>query len=120
MNASAAEIAAAIRSGSASARETIEAALARIAERDRAYNAFTDVTSARALARAEALDQARASGATLGPLAGVPFAAKNLFDIAGLPTPRRIKDQPRPCARHRRCNPGAKAGSGGGNPPRRA
>ena len=28
----------------------------------------------------------RARGKPLGPLAGVPFAVKNLFDIAGLPT----------------------------------
>src|SRR5216684_3616931 len=37
-------------------------------------------------ASAEAIDAARASGRRLGPLVGVPFAVKNLFDIAGLPT----------------------------------
>ena len=30
--------------------------------------------------------QHRAAGKPLGPLAGVPFAVKNLFDVAGLPT----------------------------------
>ncbi len=37
-------------------------------------------------ARAAAIDDARASGRPLGPLAGVPFAVKNLFDVAGIPT----------------------------------
>ena len=36
--------------------------------------------------RAQALDDARARGEPLPPLAGVPFAVKNLFDVAGLPT----------------------------------
>jgi aspartyl-tRNA(Asn)/glutamyl-tRNA(Gln) amidotransferase subunit A len=44
------------------------------------------VVEERALARAAAVDQARAAGRPLGALAGVPFAVKNLFDIAGLPT----------------------------------
>src|SRR5208283_5376849 len=46
----------------------------------------TDVTATRALAKADAIDGARARGASLGPLAGAPFAVKNLFDIEGLPT----------------------------------
>ena len=36
--------------------------------------------------RAQMVDDARARGEALGPLAGVPFAVKNLFDVAGLPT----------------------------------
>jgi len=83
--ASAAEIAAAVSAGRASAAEVIDDALARIAAR-KAVNAFTAVLAERARARARALDRARAQGAPLGPLAGVPFAAKNLFDVAGLPT----------------------------------
>jgi AtzE family amidohydrolase len=39
-----------------------------------------------ALARIAAHNPAIAAGETVGPLAGVPFAVKNLFDIAGLPT----------------------------------
>ena len=42
-------------------------------------------TSARA-PKAKAIDAARAASRPPGPLAGVPFAVKNLFDIAGLPT----------------------------------
>ena len=79
-------IAAAISSGRASAREVTEAALARIETRNAAFGAFTDVTAARALARADAIDAARARGEALGPLAGAPFAVKNLFDVEGLPT----------------------------------
>jgi len=83
---SAAKIAAAVKGGKTSAREVVQAALARIAARNQALGAFTDVTAARALAKADAIDAARAKGDALGPLAGAPFAAKNLFDIAGLPT----------------------------------
>ncbi len=53
---------------------------------DPALNAFTAMLGQRARARAQALDDARAAGQPLGPLAGVPFAVKNLFDVAGLPT----------------------------------
>ncbi|MBV8753298.1 MAG: AtzE family amidohydrolase [Hyphomicrobiales bacterium] len=83
--ASAGEIAAAVAAGRASATEVIEAALARIAAR-KALNAFTAVVAERAGAKARALDEARAKCRPLGPLAGVPFAVKNLFDVAGLPT----------------------------------
>jgi 1-carboxybiuret hydrolase len=84
--ATAADIAAAVESGRASAQSVVEAALARIRERDPLFNSFTAVTEQRALLRAQAIDQARAKGERLGPLAGVPFAVKNLFDVAGLPT----------------------------------
>jgi aspartyl-tRNA(Asn)/glutamyl-tRNA(Gln) amidotransferase subunit A len=80
------EIAAAVAAGRASAAEVIDGVLARSATRDRAFNAFTAVLADRARAKARALDAARARGEPLGPLAGVPFAVKNLFDVAGLPT----------------------------------
>jgi AtzE family amidohydrolase len=83
---SAAEIAAAVKSGKTSAREVVQAALSRIEARNGALGAFTDVTATRALAKADAIDAAGAKGEALGPLAGAPFAVKNLFDIAGLPT----------------------------------
>jgi 1-carboxybiuret hydrolase len=83
---SAATIAAAVTAGRVSATHIIEATLARIRERDPLLNSFTAVTERRALARAQAFDAARAKGEKLPPLAGVPFAVKNLFDVAGLPT----------------------------------
>ena len=67
-------------------RRVVEETLADISARDPILNAFTTVTDARARARAQALDSRRAQGQALGPLAGVPFAVKNLFDVAGLPT----------------------------------
>ena len=81
-----AEIAAAVASGRTSASKIIEAALARIRARDPLINSFTAVTEQRARLRAQALDQARERGERLPVLAGVPFAVKNLFDIAGMPT----------------------------------
>jgi 1-carboxybiuret hydrolase len=84
--ATAADIAAAVGSGRALAQSVVEATLARIRERDPLLNSFTAVTEQRAFIRAQAIDDARARGEPLGPLAGVPFAVKNLFDVAGLPT----------------------------------
>ena len=82
----AADVAGAVAAGRVSARAVVEATLARIRARDPVLNSFTAVTEQRALLRAEALDATRARGEPLGPLAGVPFAVKNLFDVAGLPT----------------------------------
>ncbi len=82
----AAEIASAVSSGRVSAQAVVEATLARIREHDPVLNSFTAVTEHRARLRAQAIDDTRARGEPLGPLAGVPFAVKNLFDIAGLPT----------------------------------
>ena len=79
-------IAEAVANGAVSAREVTRAALDRIAAGNDRVGAFTDVTADRALGQADALDEARRRGAALGPLAGVPYGVKNLFDIAGLPT----------------------------------
>jgi 1-carboxybiuret hydrolase len=84
--ASAAEIASAVRDGNARASDVVETALATIRTHDPVLNAFTAVMQERAQATAAALDARRARGDALGPLAGVPFAVKNLFDVAGLPT----------------------------------
>ncbi|HUO00939.1 MAG TPA: AtzE family amidohydrolase [Bradyrhizobium sp.] len=83
---SAAEIAQAVAGGKASALAVTEAALERIAKHDPLLNSFTDVVAERARTRARAVDAAIASGQKVGPLAGVPFAVKNLFDVEGLAT----------------------------------
>lgn len=84
--ATATQIAAAVAAGRVSAGDIIDGTLARISARDPALNAFTAVTTERARARASEIDAGRAAGREPGPLAGVPFAVKNLFDVAGLPT----------------------------------
>ncbi len=68
----------AIAAGRMSPGEAVRDALDRIGRHDGALGAFTDVLADRALARAAA--------GPAGPLAGVPFAVKNLFDVAGVVT----------------------------------
>jgi amidase/aspartyl-tRNA(Asn)/glutamyl-tRNA(Gln) amidotransferase subunit A len=65
-----------------SAVASVRLSLDRIAATDARVNAFTAVLAERALARAQALDRQDQEG----PLAGLPFAVKNLYDIAGLTT----------------------------------
>jgi AtzE family amidohydrolase len=84
--ASATSIAAAVASGETTAATVIDQTLARIAQRNPLLNAFTAITAERARSRAVSIDAARAAGKSIGPLAGVPFAVKNLIDIADLPT----------------------------------
>src|SRR5580700_10263378 len=83
---SASEIAEAVKGRKLSALSVTEAALARIAKHDPVLNSFTDVTAERARAKARAVDAAIAAGQNAGPLTGVPFAVKNLFDVQGLAT----------------------------------
>ncbi|MDF0497119.1 AtzE family amidohydrolase [Bradyrhizobium yuanmingense] len=82
----ASEIASAVAGRKMTALAATEAALARIAQHDRILNSFTDVTAERARAKARAIDADIAAGRKVGPLAGIPFAVKNLFDVAGLST----------------------------------
>ncbi|MEO8374491.1 MAG: AtzE family amidohydrolase [Sphingomonas bacterium] len=79
-------IAEAVRSGRRSALSVAEDAIARIKERDGAIGAVTRLLEERALAEARAVDAIVAAGGDPGPLAGVPYGVKDLFDVAGLPT----------------------------------
>ena len=85
-DAAALAIAADVRARRVSAREVTTAALARIAERDGRLRCFTHVRAEAALAEAMHIDARVAAGQDPGPLAGVPFAVKNLFDVEGLTT----------------------------------
>ena len=80
--ATATEIAAAVMTGKTRAAAVVDATLKRIAAAEPAINAFTDILADRARKRAAEID----AGLHRGPMLGVPFAVKNLFDIAGLPT----------------------------------
>jgi amidase/aspartyl-tRNA(Asn)/glutamyl-tRNA(Gln) amidotransferase subunit A len=101
---SAAAIADAVRSRQVSAGAMVEASLARIAQTDGTINAFTDLTAERAMRRAAELDaQLAGAGASAEalPLLGVPFAVKNLFDVAGLTTRAGAKiERDKPAAAH--------------------
>jgi aspartyl-tRNA(Asn)/glutamyl-tRNA(Gln) amidotransferase subunit A len=63
-----------------------EALLARIEALDPLLRAFIRVLPERALAQARAAEHALKSGADAGPLTGIPYAAKDLFDVKGVPT----------------------------------
>jgi aspartyl-tRNA(Asn)/glutamyl-tRNA(Gln) amidotransferase subunit A len=83
---SAAELAAAVAVGEASAVEIASAHLDRIAAVDDKVRAFLHVAADDALAQAREVDRKRAAGEPLGALAGVPVAVKDLFTTVGMPT----------------------------------
>ncbi|RYX94527.1 MAG: AtzE family amidohydrolase [Comamonadaceae bacterium] len=75
-----------IAMGDVSASEVLEQHIARIEATDERVNAFTHRTFERARAEALTVDARRIRGEVLPPLAGVPYAVKNLFDIKGVVT----------------------------------
>ncbi len=82
----ASRIAAGVAAGDFTAREVAEASLDAIAAREPQVQAFLQVTSELALAAADAVDSARAAGAPLGALAGVPLAIKDNMNLVGTRT----------------------------------
>lgn len=79
-------IAADVKAGRRSAVAVTREAIGRIRERDGGIVAVTRLLEDSALADAAAVDAKVAAGGDPGPLAGVPFGVKDLFDVAGLPT----------------------------------
>jgi len=79
-------LAAAIAAGEVSAAEVTEAHLARIGRIEPQVHAFLHVAADGARAAARAVDERRAAGAPLGPLAGVPLALKDVFTTEDMPT----------------------------------
>lgn len=75
-----------IASGDISARDVVDACLARIESEDPSIQAWTHVAATPARQQAEAADRARRRGATLGPLHGVPVGIKDIFDTFDMPT----------------------------------
>jgi aspartyl-tRNA(Asn)/glutamyl-tRNA(Gln) amidotransferase subunit A len=82
----ASDVAALVAAGEVSAVEVAQAHLDRISSVDPAVRAFLHVDTEGALEAAKAVDRARADGAALGPLAGVPLAMKDVVVTKDLPT----------------------------------
>ncbi|KRV49381.1 glutamyl-tRNA amidotransferase [Wenjunlia vitaminophila] len=82
----AAQTAEAVASGESSAVEVAQAHLNRIDAVDEKVRAFLHVDREGALAAARSVDERRARGERLGPLAGVPLALKDIFTTKGVPT----------------------------------
>nr|WP_263172927.1 Asp-tRNA(Asn)/Glu-tRNA(Gln) amidotransferase subunit GatA [Streptomyces sp. SCSIO ZS0520] len=82
----AAEIAGKIASGELTAVEVTEAHLARTGAVDEKVHAYLHLDREGALAQARAVDEKRARGEKLGPLAGVPLALKDIFTTTDMPT----------------------------------
>ncbi len=76
------EIAAAVNAGGLTCEAVTRACLDRIAEREGDVRAWAHVDPERAIAAARTIDKAGAKG----PLAGVPFGAKDIIDSADMPT----------------------------------
>ena len=76
----------ALRAGQISSSTLTEAVLARIEATEPALNAYITVTAELARRQAVVADAELAAGRDRGPLHGIPFALKDLFDTAGIAT----------------------------------
>lgn len=77
---------AALDAGQLTSESLVGACLKRIEKRDAAVGAWAHLDPAKAIAAARASDARRASGAKLGPLAGIPVGVKDIIDTADYPT----------------------------------
>ncbi|MGH7103153.1 MAG: amidase [Acetobacteraceae bacterium] len=97
------ETAALLEDGSLTSAALVEECLARITDPNgEGARVFLKVHAAPARAMADAIDRLRRAGRAPGPYAGIPVSLKDLFDVAGEPTPagsRVLADAP-PAARH--------------------
>ena len=80
------ELAAMLRSGETTPTALTEYLLARIENLNGPLNAFNLVTADRAMAEAKSAEALLAAGRDLGPLHGIPYGVKDLYDVVGLPT----------------------------------
>jgi amidase len=83
-SASALDLAAAIRGGKVSSKQVVTAYLHRIEAVNPRLNAIVQLAAERSLEEARQADAALARGKVLGPLHGVPFTAKDVFETAGI------------------------------------
>ncbi|KAA8995625.1 AtzE family amidohydrolase [Affinibrenneria salicis] len=87
----------ALTHGEMSARDIARATLDAIERQNPAINAWTHITRQRMLDEADRIDRLRRQRQPLPALAGVPYAVKNLFDVAGHTTlagARLLQDRP--------------------------
>src|SRR5262245_50444619 len=75
-----------LRSGGVTSTALTEHALARIAALDPLLHAFVLVTTERALADAERADRELKSGIDKGPMHGIPYGMKDIYNTAGIRT----------------------------------
>lgn len=90
-------VAQAIKSGNVSAEQAVAGALERARSVGAGLNCYVEIFELAALKDARRIDARLKAGDDPGPLAGVPFAVKNLFDVAGVVTlagSRISRDQP--------------------------
>ena len=80
------ELARLIAEGDVSARETVEAHIARITQVNPSLNAMVVERFAAAREEADLADRQRQRGASLGLLHGVPITIKECLDLAGTPS----------------------------------
>jgi aspartyl-tRNA(Asn)/glutamyl-tRNA(Gln) amidotransferase subunit A len=97
------QLARSLASGSVTSRVLVEQSLARIADpAGEGARAFVKVYTETACAMADAMDMLRRAGRAPSLYAGIPIALKDLFDVAGEPTPagsRVLADAP-PASAH--------------------
>ena len=82
--------------GELSAVEVLDAITARIEEREPQLRAFTALSLPHAREEALASDARRRTGTTRGPLDGIPYAVKDLFDVVGESTRAGSQHRPAP------------------------
>ena len=80
---SASQLAAMLRAGEITSRQTAEAYFAQIKKHNPAYNAIVTLNEAEALAQADQADRSRAAGKPCGPLHGVPITIKDTYRVKG-------------------------------------
>ena len=81
-----AELGRRLRSREATSRQITAAALARIDDQDCGIHAFIRIGAEAALAAAAQADREISLGIDHGPMHGIPYALKDIYDAAGLPT----------------------------------
>jgi aspartyl-tRNA(Asn)/glutamyl-tRNA(Gln) amidotransferase subunit A len=75
-----------LRAGTITSKQLTQHALGRIAQHDNALDSFILLTKERALADAEAADAAFKSGIDKGPMQGIPYGLKDIYETAGIAT----------------------------------